>query len=169
MTRYFQDIGHAIWTVLVGMKVTFGHFFVPAVTMQYPDEKWTMPDRARGRLHNNVEDCIGCQACARVCPVTCITIETEKRKPDEPALFTSEESGKKPRKLRVTRYDIDFSHCCFCAFCTEACPTESLRMIPEYEYSVYDRKELVYGFAVEKSMKGELPAAAGEKPAGKGE
>ncbi len=149
--QYLREIGHAVWTAIVGMKVTIGHIFVPSITMQYPDKKWTMPERFRGRLHNNIEDCIGCQACARVCPVSCISVVTEKRDKDEEPVFTSEESGKKARKLRVTKYDINLSLCCFCGFCTEQCPTRCLRMIPEYEFSVYDKEDLVYHFAVEKS------------------
>ncbi len=156
--KYLKDIGEAIWTVLVGMKITASHIFVPSVTMQYPDEKWTTPERWRGRLHNVIEDCIGCQACARVCPVDCITIRTEKRGKDEPEVFTSEESGRKPKKLRVLQYDIDLSLCCYCGFCTEQCPTSCLRMIPDYEFSVYEKDELVYRFAVERSAKEEAPA-----------
>jgi NADH-quinone oxidoreductase subunit I len=158
--HYLRDIGNAIWTVLIGMKVTVSHLFVPAITLQYPDVKWTMPERFRGRLYNNIEDCIGCQACARVCPVSCIYIATEKRGPGEEPQFTSEESGKRPKKLRVTQYDVDLSLCCYCGFCTEQCPTECLRMIPEYEFSVYDKRELLYSFATEKSLTKEPEASS---------
>jgi len=161
---YLNEIGQVVWTALVGMKVTIGHLFVPSVTLQYPDVKWTTPERWRGRLHNNIDDCIGCQACSRVCPVSCITIETEKRGKDEEAVFTSEETGTRPKKLRVTGYDIDLSLCCFCGFCTEQCPTNCLRMIPDYEFSVYDKKELVYSFAVEKSIPVEKSVPKEEEP-----
>ncbi len=40
-------------------------------------------DAFRGRLHNRVEDCIGCISCARKCPVECITIEIERAGRDE--------------------------------------------------------------------------------------
>lgn len=133
------------------MKVTIGHIFVPSITLRYPDVKWTTPERFRGRLHNNIEDCIGCQACAKNCPVSCITIQTEKRGPDEEPQFTSEEGGKRPKKLRVIQYDIDLSLCCYCGYCTEQCPTGCLRMIPEYEFSVYDKRDLIYRWAVEGS------------------
>ena len=40
------------------MKVTFGHLFVPAVTIQYPDVKIKLPERARNRLYVNMDYCI---------------------------------------------------------------------------------------------------------------
>ncbi len=40
MKEYFQKyMVRFISTVSIGMKVTFKHLFVPAVTIQYPDVK----------------------------------------------------------------------------------------------------------------------------------
>ena len=56
MKQYFKDIFLSIWTVLIGMKVTFRHLFTPAVTIQYPDVKLKLPERARNRLHAVSQD-----------------------------------------------------------------------------------------------------------------
>lgn len=150
MKQYFKEIIESIISVLYGMKVTIVHLFNRPVTIQYPVEKKLIPARARNRLFNKIEDCIGCGICARACPVQCITITTEKREPDEPPVFASDGT---PIKLRVTQFDIDMSLCCYCGLCAHPCPTSCLTMTDEYEYSVYDKKELVYHFAKEKPRK----------------
>jgi NADH-quinone oxidoreductase subunit I len=38
-------------------------------------------------------------------------------------------------------YSIDLSRCCYCGLCTEACPTKSLTMTPDYEFSFYNKAE----------------------------
>ncbi len=144
MVGYFRNIWLGIWTVLVGMKVTLRHLFVPSITLQYPDVKWEMPERSRNRLFNDIDDCIGCDQCARVCPVDCIYIETEKAGPEEDLGKTS--TGHKKR-LKVLKFDIDMSLCCYCNLCTYPCPTECLVMTPSYEFSVYDRKDFVFHYS----------------------
>ena len=47
MKEYFNTIWTALVTVMIGMKVTFKHLFVPAVTIQYPDVKLQLPERER--------------------------------------------------------------------------------------------------------------------------
>jgi NADH-quinone oxidoreductase subunit I len=144
MREYFKNTFDGIWTVLVGMKITFKHLFVPAVTIQYPDVKPPMPERARNRLFVNMDDCIGCDQCARACPVSCITIETLKSTPDDSPGETSQ--GKK-KALWVTKFDIDIAKCCFCSLCVYPCPTECIKMTKVYEFSEFDRNDLVYSFA----------------------
>jgi len=107
MKRYFLNIFEAVWTTMVGLKITFRQLFDRAVTHHYPynetyfrfgknfllneqkvKTKWgaqrtvsnirKIHDGFRGRLHNRIEDCIGCMSCARACPVSCITVETER-------------------------------------------------------------------------------------------
>ena len=145
MGRYFKNVFDGIVTVLIGMKVTWRHLFTRAVTIQYPDVKLKLPERARNRLYVNMDDCIGCDQCALACPVDCITIETVKSTPDVDLGLTS--VGTKKR-LYVTRFDIDIAKCCYCALCVYPCPTDCIKMTDVYEFSEYERRNLIYTFAV---------------------
>jgi NADH-quinone oxidoreductase subunit I len=145
MGRYFRNVWDGVSTVLIGMKVTWLHLFTPAVTIQYPDVKLKLPERARNRLYVNMDDCIGCDQCAMACPVDCITIETIKSTPDVDLGLTS--VGTKKR-LYVPRFDIDIAKCCYCGLCVPPCPTACIKMTDVYEFSEFDRESLVYRFAV---------------------
>lgn len=141
--QYFKDIYLSVWTVLVGMKVTLRHLFTPAVTIQYPDVRLKLPERARNRLYVNIDDCIGCDQCSMACPVSCIDIETVKSLPTEDLGITS--TGQKKR-LHVTKFTIDIAKCCYCGLCVPPCPTECIYMTDVYEFSEYDRKGLVFHY-----------------------
>ena len=144
MKEYFKNTWLGIWTVLVGMKITFRHLFTPAVTIQYPDVKVNLPDRVRNRLYVNMDDCIGCDQCSRACPVECIEIETVKSVPGEDLGTTS--NGKK-KALWVTKFNIDIAKCCFCQLCVFPCPTECIYMTNVYEYAEYERENFLYEFS----------------------
>ena len=144
MMTYFRNIYDGLYTVLVGMKITFKHLFVPSVTTLYPEIKPQMVDRVRNRLYVNMDDCIGCDQCAKACPVSCISIETVKGLPTEDMGKTS--LGKK-KALWVTKFDIDIAKCCFCQLCVFPCPTECIKMTEAYEYSEYTRDNLIYHFS----------------------
>ena len=144
MKQYLKDTWDGIWTVLVGMKITFKHLFTPAVTIQYPDVKVQLPERVRNRLFVNIDDCIGCDQCARACPVSCIEIETVKSVPGEDLGTTS--NGKK-KALWVTKFDIDIAKCCYCQLCVFPCPTDCIYMTNVYEFAEYERENFVYKFA----------------------
>jgi NADH-quinone oxidoreductase subunit I len=161
MLTYFRNLGLGLMTVLNSMGVAWRHLFTPAVTLQYPTVKWTMPERSRMRLFNKIEDCIGCGQCARVCPTNCIMIQTEKRGKDEPEIFASDGTV---IKLRTHVFDIDMTLCCYCALCTFPCPTHCLVMTGDYEYSVYNKDEHVYHFAKEKSLAVKTPKEPSSKP-----
>jgi len=143
MRDYFKNIFNALFTIFIGMKITFKHLFVPAVTIQYPEEKPNLPERTRNRLYVNMDDCIGCDQCARACPVNCITIETVKSVPPEDLGKTS--NGKK-KMLHVTQFDIDFAKCCYCQLCVFPCPTECIYMTDIYEFAEIRRDNLIYSF-----------------------
>jgi NADH-quinone oxidoreductase subunit I len=145
MSSYFRNIYDGLLTVLIGMKVTWRHQFTPAVTIQYPDVKPKLPERARNRLYVNIDDCIGCDQCSMACPVNCIKIDTIKSTPDVDLGLTS--VGTKKR-LYVPRFDIDIAKCCYCGLCVYPCPTDCIKMTDVYEFSEFDRHSLIYSFAV---------------------
>ncbi|PIP77612.1 MAG: NADPH-quinone oxidoreductase [Ignavibacteria bacterium CG22_combo_CG10-13_8_21_14_all_37_15] len=144
MREYLNNIKDGLVTVFIGMKITFLHLFTPSVTIQYPSVKVPMVDRARNRLFVNIDDCIGCDQCARACPVSCISIDTVKGLPTDDLGKTSQ--GKK-KALWVTKFDIDFAKCCYCQLCVFPCPTECIYMTDEYEFSQLERTGLLYKFS----------------------
>lgn len=152
LKEYFTNVFAGIWTVLVGMRLTFWHLFTSSVTLQYPDEKWELPPGARAQLFNNFDDCIGCGFCAKVCPVDCIYIETVKTGPGEDL---GKASTGNPKRLHVLRFDIDMAKCCYCNLCTIPCPTECLQMTPKYENSVYNRANLLYHYSTYPAVEAE--------------
>lgn len=151
MGRYFKSIFDGIYSALIGMRITISHLFVSNVTIQYPNVKATeksgggnMPPNARNRLFMDIEDCNGCNGCVRACPVNCIVCDTVKVTPDQ-ELKPLKSGGK--RGLWVTHYSIDFAKCCFCSLCIEPCPTGTIRMTTEFEYSDYNRESFLYVFS----------------------
>ena len=112
------------------------------VTLRYPQEKLPVPDHGRNQLHNEIEDCILCDKCARACPVDCIEIESVRA----PELLGHSSNGM-PIRLHAARFDIDMSKCCFCGLCTAVCPTECLTMQPVYDYSTKDIENHTLRFA----------------------
>ena len=143
MRNYFINFWQGLFTILIGMKVTFKHLFVPAVTIQYPSVKPQLPERERNRLYVNMDDCIGCDQCARACPVNCIEIKTVKSVPGDDLGTTS--NGKK-KALWVTTFNIDLAKCCYCQLCVFPCPTDCIYMTDVYEFSEFDRENLLYDF-----------------------
>ncbi|MDQ1238721.1 MAG: NADH-quinone oxidoreductase subunit, partial [Thermodesulfobacteriota bacterium] len=101
--------------------------------MQYPEEKWEVAPRWRGRhvLTKHASGkikCVACMLCATACPADCINIEAAAE-PD---------NRKYPEK-----YTIDLGRCIFCGYCVEVCPKEAIEMSSAYELSEYSREDLI--------------------------
>ena len=120
--------------LLKGLRLTGRHFFSPAITVQFPEEKTPLSPRFRGlhalrRYENGEERCIACKLCEAVCPALAITIESEVR-----------DDGSR----RTTRYDIDLTKCIFCGFCEESCPVDSIVETHILEYHGEKRGDLYF-------------------------
>jgi formate hydrogenlyase subunit 6/NADH:ubiquinone oxidoreductase subunit I len=172
MNTYFHDIAAGIRTTLTGLGLTLRHLRAATgrrtaegvasntyfdrqnglVTLQYPHEQLPVPDNGRYRLHNEMDDCIVCDKCAKVCPVDCIDIE-----PIRAVGEVGRASDGSPIRLYAAKFDIDMAKCLFCGLCTVVCPTECLTMEKTYDFSTYTLDGLTYAF-------GNLsPAEADEK------
>ncbi len=112
------------------------------MTLQYPREELPVPDNGRYKLHNEIDDCIVCDKCAKVCPVDCIDIEPVRATES----FGNTSDGT-PKRIYAAKFDIDMSKCCFCGLCTTVCPTECLTMTPEYDFSTFEVAEHNFPFA----------------------
>lgn len=159
---YFGNIKEAVGSLLEGLRLSFRHLLEAResrkpmgikednyfdqqsgiVTLQYPKESLPVPDNGRYRLHNEIEDCIVCDKCAKICPVDCIEIEPVK---------AVEEIGKTSdgtsKRLYAAKFDIDMGKCCFCGLCTTVCPTECLTMTKAYDFSEFDSADHIYAFS----------------------
>lgn len=112
------------------------------VTLEYPHEAIPVPDHGRYRLHNEIDDCIVCDLCAKICPVNCIEIEPVKA--TEEIGKTSDGSSK---RIYAGTFNIDMAKCCYCGLCTTVCPTECLTMTKTYDFSEFDVRNMVYHFS----------------------
>ncbi len=117
--------------------------------MQYPKQEIPVPDHGRYKLHNEIDDCIVCDKCAKICPVDCIEIEP---------IRAVEEYGRTsdgtPLRIHAAKFDIDMAKCCFCGLCTVVCPTECLTMTDEYDYST--NNILDHNFSFSKMTENEI-------------
>ncbi|MCD6249635.1 MAG: NADH-quinone oxidoreductase subunit I [candidate division Zixibacteria bacterium] len=124
-----------IKNLLLGMKITGKHLGRHAVTIQYPEEKWTMPERSRGIVvllsdkETGELNCTGCLLCMRACPSAAIRIDAPRGE---------------DKKRHVKKFDINFGICCFCGLCEEACNFCAIRMAPKYEFSTENKDDLTW-------------------------
>jgi len=164
---YWSNINSAVLTLFKGLALTGKHIIgarrskrsvditshgyfekqTGITTIQFPHETIPVPDNGRYQLYNEMDDCIVCDKCAKICPVNCITIEP---------IRSAEEFGKTSdgtsKRIYAAKFDIDMGKCCFCGLCTTVCPTECLTMTKTYDFSVLDIREHNFPFG---NMSGE--------------
>lgn len=161
---YWSNIGQVFTTLSAGLKITWKHF-VDAFkyknrgeegvenksyfdhqngvsTLEYPTQSIPVPDNGRYRLDNEIEDCIVCDKCVKVCPVNCIEIDVIK----SPTEIRKASDGSSIR-LYAGKFEIDMAKCMFCGLCTTVCPTECLTMTKTYDFSEFDVDNLAYEFS----------------------
>jgi len=130
-----KDTIKGFWNLLIGLKTTAKYLPTRAVTLQYPDERWPMPERSRGVVvllsdpETGELNCNACLVCMRQCPVSAITVTQAKNEKGEryPEIFT-----------------IDNTLCCFCGICEEVCNFNAIKLTGKYEFSVFKKEDLIY-------------------------
>jgi NADH-quinone oxidoreductase subunit I len=147
-----------IKNLIKGMGITGKHLGRHAITVQYPEERDNIPERSRGIVvllsdkETGELNCTACMLCMRVCPTAAIKIDAPR---DE----------KKKRHLQS--FVVDNSLCCYCGLCEEVCNM--------YEFSTYDKEELIWDMNKLQEMGRDVPyeakpkkkPAAAAKPAAK--
>ncbi len=132
MISYFREIFSGLYSLLVGMRITFQEAFSPKVTVSYPFETLEMCEHYRGHVEliENEEGeprCVVCMACQRACPSDCISL-----------------TGGKPegaKKKVLTSYLLDFTKCSLCGSCVEACNFKALEHSREYNLASRNKED----------------------------
>lgn len=92
-------------------------------TTAFPAEPHTPPDGFRGKPEFQEDDCIGCAACAEVCPALAITV--------------TDDVGADPP---TRRFELRLDKCIFCSQCELNCTTkEGIKLTKIYDLATLDR------------------------------
>lgn len=89
--------------------MTFGSLFKKPETLLYPFDKKEPYPNQKGHIVNDVEKCILCAKCQKVCPCNAIEVVKAER-----------------------RWEINPFICILCGSCVRACPTKCLTMNGAY-------------------------------------
>jgi NADH-quinone oxidoreductase subunit I len=141
MGAYFNDIFSGLWSLCIGLSITFREFFKPVVTVPYPYKTIKMCKRYRGHIEliENEEGkpkCISCGMCQRACPSGCISLASKS------VAYEVEVKGemKTKKKKVLTKYNLDFTTCSLCGLCVTSCNFDAITFSQEYNL-VSTRKE----------------------------
>ncbi len=106
---------------------TLKNFASKRTTVEYPEQKESLPDTYRGMLRLDMATCISCSACERICPnktITMVDVLTDK--------------GVKIMPM------VGHERCLFCALCEEVCPPKCLTLTKNYEdFEARDKRTLM--------------------------
>ena len=93
--------------------------FSPAFTTRFPAEPFEPQEAFRGRPRFNADGCIGCGACAEVCPSKCIAVIDDL-------------DASPPKRILIQHLDA----CIVCGQCERYCPTQKgIRMSREWDFA----------------------------------
>lgn len=85
------------------------NLFSKPATTKYPAVPKEYPERTRGHVEIDIENCILCGMCMRSCPPRAIQVD------------------RAGSKWSIERFD-----CIQCGYCVEKCPKKCLKIVPGY-------------------------------------
>lgn len=91
-------------------KQVLKNLFSKPATTSYPFETREYPERSRGHVEIDIENCIMCGMCMRSCPPGAIEVKREEK------------------TWTINRFD-----CVQCGYCVEKCPKKCLSIMPGYQ------------------------------------
>ncbi|RME22786.1 MAG: NADH-quinone oxidoreductase subunit I, partial [Candidatus Zixiibacteriota bacterium] len=122
--------------LIAGLGITGKHLGRHAITIQYPEERWTMPERSRGMVvllsdkETGELNCTACLLCMKACPTGAIVIKAP-RNPET-------------KKRELQSFTVDNTLCCYCGLCQEACNFCAIKLATKYEFSALNRDDLIW-------------------------
>jgi NADH-quinone oxidoreductase subunit I len=144
--------------ILKSIGIALKNFARPPITLQYPHEKWELPERSRWAVAPKFDaegnpKCRACMACVRTCPDFVL------------ALDSTTDPETKVKHINTFNYQV--GACMLCGLCVEACPFDALEMSHEYELARISPDELAYNLLsdVDAASAPKRDAAPAAKPA----
>jgi NADH-quinone oxidoreductase subunit I len=118
--------------LLNGMRITMRNMMRGHITVEYPDERLVIPERARWAVAHKYDaegkpKCTACMICVRECPDYVLHLDVS----------TNADGGK-----HIDAYRYDLGACMMCGLCVEACPFDAIEMSHEYELAVQEEPGL---------------------------
>jgi len=99
------------------------------MTVRFPHESIPIPDRYRGEHAYDIDKCISCALCAKICPNRAIEmVEASKEYKD---------------KYPKTYPKIDLGKCCFCGLCEDICAKDAIRLTKNVFLSTFDHTNVI--------------------------
>jgi NADH-quinone oxidoreductase subunit I len=135
MAQLVKQFASGIYNLILGLFTTSKHLGRHAITVQYPKERWEMPERSRGMVvlltdHETGKlNCTACLLCMKACPSGAIDIEIKK-----------DEKGKR----HLVEFKVDYHICCLCGLCEESCNFAAVKLANKYEFPEFDKTNLVW-------------------------
>jgi NADH-quinone oxidoreductase subunit I len=122
--------------IFAGLQTTVRHMFSPKVTVQFPEQRPTMPPNYRGvhRLNRDEQNrvkCVACYMCATACPAHCIDI-------------VAAASPWPDREKYPETFVIDELRCIYCGMCEEACPVDAIELTSLFDLTGLTREEMMF-------------------------
>ena len=102
-------------------KMTMRSLFGKPETLRYPFETKEPPAGLKGHIRNDLDVCIFCGMCARVCPAAALEVDKAAKS-----------------------WTIDRFRCVQCGSCTRSCPKSCLSMEPSYAPAATKRASEVF-------------------------
>lgn len=135
------------WGIIRTMIIAYKNLFRKKITVQYPFEKLTLPERARWAVEPIFDEdgntkCTGCLICEKACPDFIINIKTT----------TDEDKNK-----HIDAWNYEIGACMMCGLCVEACPFDAIRMGHNYELARINPDTLAI------KLLEDVPASKGKK------
>lgn len=91
-------------------KIALENLFSKPATTSYPETPRVYPERSRGHVEIQIENCIMCGMCMRSCPPGAIEVKRAEN------------------IWSINRFD-----CVQCGYCVEKCPKKCLSILPGYQ------------------------------------
>ena len=105
------------------------NLFSKPMTVRFPHESIPIPDRYRGEHSYDIDTCISCGLCAKICPNRAIEMVDVAKE------FKKTYSKKYPK--------IDLGKCCFCGLCKDICPKDSITLTKNVFLSTFDQSNII--------------------------